>query len=33
LKVTTLGPMQPGDQFNVEVDLMARYAARLLEVR
>jgi len=33
LKVTTLGPMKPGDELNIEVDLMARYAARLLEPR
>ena len=33
LKVTTLGEMRPGDQLNLEVDLMARYAARLLEGR
>jgi riboflavin synthase len=33
LKVTTLGPMKPGDELNIEVDLMARYAARLLEHR
>jgi riboflavin synthase len=31
LKVTTLGTMREGDQLNLEVDLMARYAARLLE--
>ena len=31
LKVTTLGALAPGNQVNVEVDLMARYAARLLE--
>jgi riboflavin synthase len=33
LKVTTLGTIRPGDQLNLEVDLMARYAARLLEHR
>lgn len=33
LKVTTLGALRPADQLNVEVDLMARYAARLLENR
>src|SRR5580704_15068017 len=31
LKVTTLGAMQPGAKLNLEVDLMARYAARLLD--
>jgi riboflavin synthase len=31
LKVTTLGALAPGNDVNVEVDLMARYAARLLE--
>jgi riboflavin synthase len=31
LKVTTLGLLQPGAKVNLEVDLMARYAARLLE--
>ncbi len=31
LKVTTLGLLQTGDQVNLEVDLMARYAARLIE--
>lgn len=30
LTVTTWGERQPGDKVNVEVDLMARYAARLL---
>jgi riboflavin synthase len=33
LKVTTLGPLGVGDEVNLEVDLMARYAARLLERR
>jgi riboflavin synthase len=33
LKVTTLGERQPGDELNFEVDLMARYAARLMESR
>ena len=28
---TTLGEMQPGQRLNLEIDLMARYAARLLE--
>jgi len=30
LKVTTLGALAVGDDVNLEVDLMARYAARLL---
>jgi riboflavin synthase len=30
LQVTTLGDLQPGAQLNLEVDLMARYAERLL---
>lgn len=33
LVATTLGGVKAGDQFNLEVDLMARYAARLLEAR
>jgi riboflavin synthase len=33
LKVTTLGALAPGDELNLEVDLMARYAARLLEMK
>jgi riboflavin synthase len=31
LKVTTLGAARPGARLNLEVDQMARYAARLLE--
>src|SRR4029077_9777830 len=31
LKVTTLGSLQPGVRLNLEVDQMARYAARLLD--
>jgi riboflavin synthase len=31
LKVTTLGLLGAGDAVNLEVDLMARYAARLME--
>ena len=31
LRVTTLGDMAPGARLNLEVDQMARYAARLLE--
>ena len=33
LSVTTLGAAKPGDQLNLEIDLMARYAARLMETR
>ena len=33
LKVTTLGERKVGDSLNLEVDLMARYAARLTEAR
>jgi len=33
LKVTTLGDRQAGDELNFEVDLMARYTARLMEYR
>ncbi len=33
LKVTTLGALQPGARVNLEVDQMARYAARLLDHR
>jgi riboflavin synthase len=33
LAVTTLAAARPGDALNLEVDLMARYAARLLETR
>jgi riboflavin synthase len=32
LKVTTLGSLRIGARVNLEVDLMARYAARLLEI-
>jgi riboflavin synthase len=31
LQVTTIGALQPGAKVNVEVDQMARYAARLLD--
>jgi riboflavin synthase len=31
LDVTTFGSLRPGDRVNIEVDLMARYAARLIE--
>jgi riboflavin synthase len=33
LAVTTWGARRPGEQVNIEVDQMARYAARLLEAR
>jgi riboflavin synthase len=33
LSVTTFGERRPGDCLNLEVDLMARYAARLAEAR
>ncbi|MFZ3180521.1 MAG: riboflavin synthase [Methylocystis silviterrae] len=33
LRVTTLGARRAGDALNIEVDLMARYAARLSEAR
>lgn len=33
LKVTTIGAIKPGDRINLEIDLMARYAARLMETR
>jgi riboflavin synthase len=33
LKVTTLGALAVGDEVNLEADLMARYAARLVERR
>jgi riboflavin synthase len=33
LKVTTLGTWKMGDVVNLEVDTMARYAARLMEMR
>jgi riboflavin synthase len=31
--VTTLGGWRPGGDVNIEVDLMARYAARLAEMK
>jgi riboflavin synthase len=31
LKITTLGALAAGGEVNLEVDLMARYAARLME--
>jgi riboflavin synthase len=33
LAVTTLGALKQGDSVNLEVDVMARYAARLMETR
>jgi riboflavin synthase len=33
LQVTTLGRWRAGDEINIEVDLMARYAARLAEMK
>jgi riboflavin synthase len=33
LAVTTLGAAKAGDKMNLEIDLMARYAARLMETR
>jgi len=33
LSVTTLGALKHGDALNLEVDVMARYAARLMETR
>jgi len=33
LEVTTFGALRAGDTVNLEVDLMARYAARLIERR
>jgi riboflavin synthase len=33
LEQTTLGDWQTGTRINLEVDLMARYAARLIEAR
>ena len=33
LQVTTFGALRPGDDVNLEIDTMARYAARLMEAR
>ena len=33
LSVTTLGTTKTGDTMNLEIDLMARYAARLMETK
>ena len=32
-EVTTLGARRPGDRVNLEVDLMAKYAEKLLAAR
>ncbi len=32
LRATNLGDLQPGDPVNIEIDVVARYVARLLEV-
>jgi riboflavin synthase len=32
-QVTTLGTLAPGDRVNLEVDMLARYVARMLEYR
>jgi len=33
LTVTTWGGKKPGDRVNIEIDPLARYVARLLEMR
>jgi riboflavin synthase len=33
LQVTTFGALAKGDELNLEIDTMARYAARLLETK
>jgi riboflavin synthase len=33
LSVTTLGALKAGDKVNLEVDMLARYVARMLEWR
>jgi riboflavin synthase alpha subunit len=33
LEITTLGALEPGDQVNLEVDVLAKYVERLLETR
>jgi riboflavin synthase alpha subunit len=33
LRETTFGTLRKGDDVNLEVDTMARYAARLLEMK
>ena len=29
-EVTTLGDLQPGDKVNLEIDMLARYVARMI---
>jgi riboflavin synthase len=31
--VTTLGALRPGDDVNIEVDMLARYVARMLSIK
>ena len=31
--MTTLGALEPGDPVNIEIDMLARYVARLAEAR
>jgi riboflavin synthase len=31
--VTTLGALQPGDQLNLEIDVLARYLQRMQSLR
>ena len=33
LAITTLGALQPGDEVNIETDLLAKYVARVLETK
>lgn len=33
LQVTTFGALRQGDEVNLEIDTLARYAARLMETR
>jgi riboflavin synthase len=33
LEATTLGTLSPGDEVNLEVDVLAKYVERLLEAR
>jgi len=33
LKVTSIGALKAGDDVNLEIDTMARYAARLMEAK
>ena len=33
LAVTTFGGLAPGDAVNLEIDMLARYVARLLDTR